>query len=794
MHLFKRGFMRNFYLTLSLLVLGCTPVPEKMSDDIVVVPEIADEAASVIRNTSLESTKNTVQIPGDENFDLWWRYTGNKDLELLIDRALVNSQPLQIAAQRIIQAKAQVAQAKAEGLPSLRFQASVDEGAPVGGIGSVPRGELPSSQRAYEVGLAGSYTFDLWGQRHSLTQSAELKLKRAIFQYDAQRLDLISQLAKSYFSYLSLNDRIANARATEEALSAMLQAMQQRYDQGDATVVEMQIQRSAIFSSRVRLPTLLKDKQQLEFEIARLVGVAPGNIDLTHKGLSSVNIPETVQGISTAYVLRRPDIRAIESGMLAADADLDVARKAMLPGLSMSADISSAARTPADLFQPNTLIWNMLATISANIFDGGAAEQNVKFAQAVRNELVESYANTVYNGLTAARTALTELEFSSSRLSMQQTSADAARVAQEFGFESYSVGGIDFITYLDSMQSYQERMDALHQFELQYFQAYVDLFAALGGGIPYRSVLKSSPVFEADELPNLKILPKATVTSQRYRVDGWLEQPEYFSQSPWMVKLTGVYDRFATEALLRDLPRRYETLKPAKDIFIENVDVGIDTDNPLEDTNWYSVNFVGFESEVEAQGWCERLREQQQRCVVYQPNENFEIVAKFNIDLMQKRASLANDSYLARQKAKRSAIENTAKSSDELEYGSLYSLLKIEDGHAWLIGNRSHRVWRFPVGASLAYKGSVKSIMPHRVVLTQKGQDFVLRPIYRVDAITHGSKGERFARMRWGGKSGEVFFHRVGDRIYGRGLIRSISDKGVVVDWKGKRVTLPLGE
>ncbi|MFG1487978.1 TolC family protein, partial [Oceanospirillum sp. HFRX-1_2] len=444
--------------------------------------------------------------------------------------------------------------------------------------------------------------------------------------------------------------------------------------------------------------------------------------------------------------------------------------------------------------QPNTLLWNALGTLSATVFDGGRREQGVKFAQAVRNELVESYANTVYNGLSAARSAITELEYSGERLSMQQESAEAAKVAQDFGFQSYSVGGIDFLTYLDSMQSYQERMDVLHQFELEYYQAFVDFYASLGGGIPYRSISETSPVFKAGtnrSTDTVKILPAATVSSRRYVVDGWMDEPENFTQGPWLVKLMGVYDHFAVDALVRDLPRRYETLDPAEELLVEVVDVNLI--GAESDTHWYSVNFAGFSSEEEAQQWCTQLRNQQQRCVVYQPEENFDVIARFDIKAMEKRAYYAGESILAyRHQAEKEARTAEDAGRDGVSFGQLYSLIKVEKNYAWLIGNRSHRVWRFPVGASLAYNGKLKSVNPKRAIVSFENRDYLLRPLYQVEAVEKGAGKQLFARMRWGGASGEMYYHRVGERLYGGGVIRQITPYQVVVDWKGQRITLPV--
>ena len=797
-------------ILLSLVACSSSSTQDGLSKDLVTVPEIGDEWPSLKNNAAFAAKSPTVHAPNDTTFNLWWQYTGNKELEILIDRAMTNSQILQIAAQRVVQAKARFVQARAQGMPSVTAQTGYSIEVPDEGVGFVPKGGRPKGKGEFEVGLTGSYTLDLWGQRKSLMESADLKLKQAVFQYDAQLLDLISQLSKNYFAYLSLNDRIKNTKETEKALTAMLLAMEDRYRLGDATIVEMQIQRSAIFSSRVRLPTLLKDQQQLRFEIARLIGIAPGSLVLSDRSLKSISWPQGIKGISTAHLLRRPDIRTIESGMLAADADLDVARKALLPGLTLAADLSSGVRRPADLFQPNTLIWNALSTLSATVFDGGNKEQEIKFAQAVRNELIESYVNTVYNGLLAARSAITELEFSGERLALQQESAKAAKVAQDFGFESYSVGSIDFLTFLDSMQSYQERQDSLHQFELEYYQAFVDLYSALGGGIPYREISTDNPVFKANTSQHPSFNTHSPITPQAKDTDltGWLDNPKDFKTSPWLVKLAGVFDRFAIEALMRDLPRRYDGLQPAEHLMVEKI--GVDVSTAARDAAWYSVNFTGFDNKDQAQAWCERLRSTQQRCMVYKPVKNFEYIGLFSISAMEERTDKLGQSAqalrLANEQAAEDAIEKEnaeyvnhanygAQNINELsslEFGRLYSLLKIEPEHAWLIDNSSHTIQRITAGGPLTFGGHLKSINGNKVIINYKNKDYLLRPLFSVEGIETGLDGQVFARMHWGGHDGEIYYHRVGDSLYGGGIIEAIDEQQVSIDWKGTKISLTI--
>lgn len=776
---------------LSLVACSSSLSQDALNKDLVTIPELGDRTPSVT-NTAIFAPKTpSIRAPNEVTFNLWWRYTGNKELAVLIDRAITNSQMLQIAAQRVVQAKARFVQSGAQNMPTINAQAGYNIETPTNGIGSVPAGSKPKGKGELEIGLTGSYTLDLWGQRKSLAQSADLKLKQAVFQYDAQLLELISQLSKNYFEYLSLNDRIKNTQETEQALTAMLLAMEDRYRLGDATIVELQIQRSSVYSSRLRLPTLLKDRQQLKYEIAHLMGISPDYLELSNLGLASVSLPQDVQGISTAHLLRRPDIRTIESGMLAADADLDVARKALLPGLTLVADISSGVHSPADLFQPNTLVWNFLSTLSATVFDGGAKEQEVKYAQAVRNELIESYVNTVHNGLRAARSAITELEFSGERLAIQQESATAAKIAQDFGFDSYAVGGIDFLTFLNSTQSYQERQDSVYQFELEYYQAFVDFYSALGGGIPYREISAHNPVFKASEDLATKLEESV----------GWLDKPKEFTDSPWLVKLAGVFDRFAIEALMRDLPRRYTNLQPAKTLIVEKV--GVDIPTPANDAVWYSVNFTGFEQEQDAVAWCQMLRSVQQRCVIYQPVENFEYVGLFNIADIEQRADRLDPALFANalaaepnawQTLNKTAADNTT-SFDEaasLSFGQRYSLLNMAANQAWLIDNQTYQVQRISLGETLELGGVLTSLDADHAVINFQNKDYLLYPLYRVASVEAGPDGQIFARMHWGRSNQEVYHYRIGDSLHGGGIINLINPQQVGIDWQGKQILLPI--
>ncbi len=801
-----------FYLSFLLFFLtGCVSKLEPMAEDVVTIPEIGDRDPSVENKVPALEKTPPVSVPDDKYFGLWWRYLGSAELEMLIDRSLANNQQLQIAAQRIVQAKARSIQDRASTLPEVTMMGGYTLDAPAGGLGSVPKGSSPRSSDEFEVGLNARYTVDLWGQRASLVDASEFRLQQAIYQYDAQLLQVITDLSKNYLAYLSLNDRIRNAEESEKALLSMLSAMEDLYEQGDATVVEMQIQRSSVFNTRVVLPTLQLDRDQLANRIARLVGVAPGELNLSNDGLDSLSFPAKITGISSAYLLRRPDIQAIESGLLAADADLDVARKAVLPSFDLGAGISFGANNASELFQPHTLMWNFVANLTTTIFDGGVKEQEIKFAQAVRSELVETYVFNVYSGLQQAKDALYEISYTDRRLQMQEASTKAAKEALDLGFEAYSVGGIDFLTFLDSTHSYQKRRDELYTFSLEYYQAFIDLYGALGGGIPYRGNLPRKNTAQTDAASFVELANKTYTEGSRWPKGeiGWLDKPEEYKGSErWLVRLTGVYDGFATESILKDFRRRYKSLAPAQALLAERI--GFNDQEKDNQAAWYALAISGFDSKSKADKWCDMLRNTQQRCVVYMPDDVFEVDGVFLVDKSYKSLSLAQilensvkqketdvvelEKAVESKKAVVVDSNSLALKETENKFGRLYSLLRSDGDHAWLIGNNTYRVWKYRLNSKLHHDGHLVNVEKDQVILQFGNNGFRLKPLYVVDNIEEKDDGSLLANLRWGGRVGRIYSHHLGDRVYGGGVIKKIDASGVVISWGAHDIFLQATE
>lgn len=413
----------------------------------------------------------------------WWRLLGSSELDGLIGQALEHNPELRIMGLRLAQSRARAGQALSDQVPLLTAPIQVSRSAPVNGIGTVGPGERVASREIYQPSLRAEWRVDLWGERQSMADSAALQVWQAAFQRDDVQRNLIAGVANGYATYLSLNDRLRVAKETDAALSGMLAAVEARLEKGDATVTDMVQQRAAVYAVKATIPTLEQQRDEALSNLGQLLGALPGSLQLSEQGLEQLLFPSVLPGVPSALLLRRPDVRFVEARLLAADADIDVARARLLPPLDLSVQVGYGSLYMSQLFQPYTFFRNVIANLSATIFDKGRRAKDVDFANAAHQELVESYLRVIYTAIREVDDWLNAIQKTGKSLQAQRESADAARLAWEYSRESYDAGAIDYLTLLDTQRTYYRSLDDLHRIRSEHYRAMINLFAALGGGI-----------------------------------------------------------------------------------------------------------------------------------------------------------------------------------------------------------------------------------------------------------------------------------------------------------------------
>jgi NodT family efflux transporter outer membrane factor (OMF) lipoprotein len=534
----------------------------------------------------------------------WWRLLGNSELNGLIDRALANNQDIRIANLRIAQAKARADQADADRYPTVTVPLKATMEAPRDGVGTVRKGDSVPSRKVFEASIRGDWRADLWGEKAAMLESSDQQVWRAEFQRDDVQRKLVADLTKQYLVYLSLTDRIKVARETETVLSGMLNSVEARMQKGDATAIEVQQQRAAVYAVKATIPTFEQQREAALNAIAQLAGSYPGQLHLRgDTGLDTLAYPTISPGTPASLLFRRPDIRAVESRMLAAGADITVARARVLPPLDLSAQIGYGSLHLTQLLQPYNLMWNLVASMVGTIFDHGKRDKEVEFSKAVHEEMVETYVRSVYQAVREVEDALNASQMTEKSAKSQLESTAAAREAYIFSHEAYSAGAIDYLTLLDTERTYHRSLDELHRMRMEHYRAMVDLFEALGGGV-------EAPPQENDTGTVTAIAPLLPDAANNTATDAMIEN----DQATWVAELTGMYERERIAPLWRDLRERFPQWMEQRAILPRLTSRAPISEPADSKVSLYRLYVSRFDSEEEASEFCAELEAGQIRC------------------------------------------------------------------------------------------------------------------------------------------------------------------------------------
>ncbi|MGD9650582.1 MAG: efflux transporter outer membrane subunit, partial [Dongiaceae bacterium] len=374
----------------------------------------------------------------------WWNYFGSAELNRLMGQALNDNLDLRAALGRVAQARAQEKIARASLFPSLDASGSITasrdnpaRGAATGGTG-------------YAANLGLSYEADLWGANAADRKAASARTLSSIFDRDALALLVAGDVSQAYFDVLTFRERLFISQNNLANAKEILNIVEARFTIGAASALELAQQKTAVANAEAAYASLERQEKNAENRLAILLGEAPQKIKVLAKNLDKLMVP-SVAPLQPAQLLeRRPDIRAAEAGLIAANADIGAARAAYYPSLNLSADAGLAART---LGSPIGTALSAAGSLTAPIFQGGALEGGVELSLARRNELAEIYRKTVLTAFQEVEDALIAAVTAEKRAIALQTAAQEAANAYRLSRLRYEAGSIDFLTLLDAQRS-----------------------------------------------------------------------------------------------------------------------------------------------------------------------------------------------------------------------------------------------------------------------------------------------------------------------------------------------------
>ena len=414
----------------------------------------------------------------------WWTAFGSDELNGYMQSALTDNLDIAAAVARIREADAQAKIAGAALLPTLDASfAPTRSQTPVSSSGSSKSaGTSPIVANSFEAKLTTSYEIDFWGKNAAASNSALAAAKASRFDRQTIGLTTQSSLADTYFTILSLEDRLVVAHSNLHDGEELLDAYRDRLSAGTATALDIAQQENEVATLAAAIPPLEQSLVQNRTALALLIGKLPEETNPKNTTLAGLKLPAVQSGLPSALLARRPDVLNAEQQLVGANADITVARAALFPSISLTGSFGYQSTALKDLFNPTSMLWSLGSSVTQSIFHGGALEGTVEYKRARYDELVADYRKAVLSAFIDVDNALIAVQKTDQLEAAQGRAADTARRAYELSLDQFRGGVIDITTVLNTEKSLFTAEDTLVQARLSHLEAVVSLYQALGGG------------------------------------------------------------------------------------------------------------------------------------------------------------------------------------------------------------------------------------------------------------------------------------------------------------------------
>lgn len=414
----------------------------------------------------------------------WWHRFQDPHLDALVARAVDDNLDLRLQLARIQEARARLGLARAEQLPSVSAQAEASRE-------RTPAAASPLAQSSTDnlFTLAGvlDYELDLWGRLARERESAEAQLEQSVFAHDAVRLNVIADVVATYFDLRSAERQLRITQATAESREQTYRLERLRQEVGESDELALRQAQSELESTLAQLPAQRERLRILEGALALLVGMSPAELmaelDYGDTELESIVLPARVPAVlPSELLLRRPDIRSAEAGLVVANAGIGVAEASRLPRFNLGGLLGSVATDSSDLLTSAAGAWGLSATVMGPVFDFGRSASRIATAEALAEQAEVQYRATVAQAFNEVRNALVTYETSGERVEAIRRQVEAFERTLELAEVRYREGFVGFIELLDAQRALLAAELALSEAMRDRLTATATLFKALGGG------------------------------------------------------------------------------------------------------------------------------------------------------------------------------------------------------------------------------------------------------------------------------------------------------------------------
>jgi outer membrane protein, multidrug efflux system len=424
-------------------------------------------------------TSSPLQPPASSlGNEKWWAVFHDPVLQQLIRTALQQNYDVRIAATRVLQAQAEVGLTRANEFPTASAGAQVF---------SQNNPKISSAFPAYEVNagevnLSAIWNLDFWGKYRRETQAARDQLLATEWGRQAVIGSVVSGVAADYFQLRELDMALDIAKRTLASRQDSLRLTRVLEVHGSASQLDVRQAEELVDTAAEQIPDLERQIQQEENAISVLVGENPGPIA---RGLSLTEepLPAAVPaGLPSELLDRRPDIREAEANLMAANADIGVARAEFFPNIALTGTTGFESYALNRLFTTSAGLWNTAASLTQPVFEAGALRSGMRLVQAQEEQMLLTYKQTIIDAFQQVSDGLIAYQKDREFREQQERLTAAAADADRLSTILYQHGGASYLQVLTSETNYFAAELNLAQAELNERLALVQLYNALGGG------------------------------------------------------------------------------------------------------------------------------------------------------------------------------------------------------------------------------------------------------------------------------------------------------------------------
>ncbi|WP_419571120.1 efflux transporter outer membrane subunit [Rheinheimera sp.] len=460
---------QSFLLSaLSLLVLSACSLAPDTPDQLAQVPANYPQQA----NASVDNNASTLH---------WSEFFNQPQLQQLISQALEQNKDLRLAALNVERVRAQYQIADSALYPGVDLAASGTRQRLPGDLTGTGQAAV-SSQYGVNVGIT-AYELDLFGKVRNQSEQALQQFYASEQSQSSAQISLISELAASWYSYAANQQLLELATHTLNSQNKTLELTEKRYELGAASELTVQQLRGTVAAAKVEQSRYQRLLQQAKNALDLLAGVQVSADLLPKQPLSKLlTLPDLPAGAPAELLTQRPDLKAAEHQLRAANANIGVAKAAYFPSISLTATAGTASAELGGLFEGGSGAWSFVPQISMPIFNWGRTQANVDIAETDGKIALESYQQKVQQAFREVADALADQAGYLSQLDALQQLSHSSERAFELANARHQQGADSYLEVLDAQRNWYSAQQQLISGQQARLQGQLTLYKVLGGG------------------------------------------------------------------------------------------------------------------------------------------------------------------------------------------------------------------------------------------------------------------------------------------------------------------------